>query len=339
LRIFNRPDRDRALGVAASILLGFAHLAIPASVEVAWAQAYPSRPITMIVPFPAGGPTDAVARIIAERMRVSLDQPIVIENVVGASGSIAVGRVVRAAPDGYTLGFGTWSTHVVNGAILSLPYDLLADLKPVALVSDSPMVIVGRKTLPAGNLNELVAWLKSDPGKALNGTPGVATAAALAGVLFQDKTATRFQTVPYRGVGPAMQDLVAGRIDLMFDLVADAMPQLRAGTIKAYAVLSPRRVSAAPEVATVDESGLRGLYVSSWQGIWVPKDTADAVIAALNHAVMDALGDQAVRQRLLDFAQEIPPRERQTPQALGALQRAEIEKWWPIIKNAGIKAD
>lgn len=307
--------------------------------EPSMAQTYPSRTITVVVPFPAGGPTDALARIVANRMHQALGQPVIIENVVGASGSIGVARVAHAAADGYMLSFGTWSTQVVNGAVLTLNYDLLNDFEPVGLISDSPMLIVAKKAMPAANLKELVGWLRANPNTALAGTPGVASAADLAGVLFQTKTRTHFQSVPYRGVGLAMQDLVAGRIDLMFDLVADAMPQISAGTIKAYAVLQKNRVTAAPDIPTVDEAGLPGLYLSSWQGIWAPKGTPKAVIGKLNKAVVDALGDPAIRQQLVDLAQELPSGQQQTPEALGALQRAEIEKWWPIIKAAGIRIE
>jgi tripartite-type tricarboxylate transporter receptor subunit TctC len=303
------------------------------------AQVYPSRPITIVVPYPAGGPTDVIARIVAERMRVSLGQPIVIENVTGGSGSIGVGRVARAPPDGYTLSFGTWSTHVVNGAILAITYDVLNGFEPVARIADSPMLIIARKEFPANDLSGLISWLKANPDKASQGTPGIAGAAHLAGLFFQSKTATRFQFVPYRGVGPAMQDLIAGRIDLIFDLVANSLPQVRAGSVKAYAVLARSRLSIAPEIPTVDEGGLPGLHVSSWQAVWAPKGTPKPVIEKLNAAVVETLGDPVVRQRLTDIAQEIPSRDEQTPEALFQLQKAEIEKWWPIIKAAGIKAE
>jgi tripartite-type tricarboxylate transporter receptor subunit TctC len=292
----------------------------------------------MLMPFPAGGPTDTIGRIVAERMRASLGQPIVVENVLGASGSIAVGRAARAAPDGYTLSFGTFSTHVINGATFSLQYDVLNDFTPIALVSDSPMVLVGTKAIPANDLNGLISWLKTNP-NATFGTVGIGGAGHLAGVLFQRLTGVSLQAVPYRGVGAAMQDIIAGRIDLTFDLVANSLPHVRAGKITSYAVLSRHRLRSAPEIPAVDEAGLPGLYVSSWQAMWAPRGTPRAVVDKLNAAVMDALGDAGTRQRLIELAQEIPPREQQTPEALGALQRAEIEKWWPIIKAAGIKAE
>ena len=307
--------------------------------RIARAQVYPSRAITMIVPFPAGGPSDTVARIMAEHMGVSLGQSIIVDNISGASGSIGVGRAIRAAGDGYTLSFGSWSTHVVNVAILALPYDPVNDLKPVGLIVDSPLLIITRKEMPAQDLNELIAWLKANPDRASQGTAGVASASHLAGVLFQKETGTRFQFIPYRGLAPALQDLLAGRTDLMFDLVADSLPQLRAGSIKAYAVTARRRLTAAPSIPTVDEVGLTGLYVSSWQALWAPKATPKIVIDKLNAAVVDALNDPALRQRLVDLGQEIPPREQQTPEALGIRQTAELETWRPIIKAADIKAE
>ena len=321
----------------------FARLtAIMAAVTVlcgpAVAQTYPSRPITMIVPFPAGGPTDSVARIVANRMQSSLGQPIVIANVVGASGSIGGARGAHAAPDGYTLSFGTWSTHVINGAVMTLSYDVLKDFEPVSLVSDNPMMIVANKAVPANDLKQLIEWLRANPDKASSATAGVATPPSLAGTFFQHATNTRFQLVHYRGVSIAMQDLIAGRVEMAFDFVANSMPQVRAGALKAYAVLAPHRLASAPDVPTVDEAGLPGLYVSSWQAIWVPKGTSRDVVATLNKAVVDALGDPAVRQRLQVIAQEIPSAAQLTPQALAQLQKAEAEKWWPIIKAENIKA-
>lgn len=303
------------------------------------AQVYPARPITMVVPFPAGGPTDVIARIVADRMRDPLGQPIIIENVTGASGSIGVGRVARAAPDGYTLSLGTWSTHVVNGAALALPYDVVNDFEPVALIVHSPMLMTANKAFPARDLQELVVWLKANPGKATQGTPGIAGASHLAGIFFQKATDTRFQFVPYRGVGPAMQDMIAGRIDLMFDLVANSLPHVRAGTIKAYAALAKSRLSAARDIPTVDEAGVPGLYVSSWQAIWAPKGTPEIVVHKLYRSVVDSLGDPPVRKRLTDLAQEIPAVNEQTPDALARLHKAETDKWWPIIREAGIKVE
>jgi tripartite-type tricarboxylate transporter receptor subunit TctC len=271
-------------------------------------------------------------------MRTLLGQPIIIENVVGAAGSIAVGRVARAAPDGYTLSFGTFSTHVVNGATFSLSYDLVNDFAPIALVADSPMLLVARKDMPAGDLKALIAWLKAHPNASL-GTVGVGGAGHLAGVLLQNRTGISLQAVPYRGVGPAMQDMIAGRIDLIVDLVGNSLTQVGVGSIKAYAVLSRNRSATAPDIPTVDEAGLTGLYVSSWQALWAPKGTSQSAIGKLNGAVVDTLADPTIRQRLVDLAQEIPPRDQQAPMALAALQKAEIEKWWPIIKAAGIKAE
>ena len=303
-------------------------------------QAYPSRPITLIVPFGAGGPVDTLARTLIEPMRVSLGQPVLIENVTGASGTIGVGRAVRAAPDGYTVSIGNWPSHVVNGAIYSLPYDLLKDFAPVARLPSNPYVIVARKDLPAKDLKELIAWLKANPDKATEGTAGPGAGQHVSGVYFQNVTGTRFQFVPYRaGSSDIMRDLVAGHIDLTFDQAITALPHVRNGAVKAYAVTSNTRLAAAPEIPTVDEAGAPGVYISTWYGMWVPKDTPQEVIRKLTAAAMDALADPAVRARLIGLGQEIPPREQQTAEALAAHHKAEIEKWWPLIKAANIKAE
>ncbi len=321
------------------LLLAIVFTSALGSVGSAGAQVYPSRPITVIMPFAAGGPLDTIGPIMAERMRVSLGQTVIIENVTGAAGSIAVGRVARAAPDGYTLSIGSWATHVLNGAIYALQYDVLNDFEPVSLITTQPVLIVAKKSMPANDLKELIAWLQANPDKAAQGTAGAGSVLHIAGVFFQRETGTRFQFVPYRGAAPAIQDLLAGQIDLIFDLAADSLPQVRAGTIKAYAVTAKNRLAAAPNIPTVDEAGLPGFYVSNWQAFWVPKGTPKGVIGKLNSAVVDALADPAVRQRLADLGQDFLPIEEQTPEALGALQKAEIEKWWPIIKAANIKAE
>jgi tripartite-type tricarboxylate transporter receptor subunit TctC len=320
------------------------HLAAGAAAQsalsrFAWAQAYPTRPITMIVPFAAGGPTDVVARIIAERLRSSLGQPVIIENVSGAGGSIAVGRVVRAAPDGYTLGIGQSTTHVVNGAIYTLQYDLLNDLEPISLIATFPGLLVAKNSMPGNDLKGLVVWLKANPDKSSAGTAGIGSPQHIAGVLFQKLTGTRFNFVPYRGGAPAMQDLVAGQIDMMFDTPTNSLAHVRAGEIKAYAVTAKARLSAAPDIPTVDEAGLPEFYFSLWSALWAPKGTPKSIIATLNAAVVDALADPAVRQRFADLGQDMFPREQQTPEALYAQHKAEIEKWWPIIKAAGIKVE
>jgi tripartite-type tricarboxylate transporter receptor subunit TctC len=313
-------------------------VALPAVSRIARAQTYPSRPITMIVPFPAGGGTDTVGRIVAERMRVSLGQPIVIENVTGANGSIGTGRVARAAPDGYTLIEGVWNTHVANGALYSLQYDALKDFEPIALISSFPYLIVANKTIPASDLKGLITWLKANPGKATEATIGAGSVQHVGGVLLQKMIGTRFQFVPYRGIAPAMQDLLAGHVDWTFATPDISLPHWPSGNIKIYAATTKMRFASAPDIPTADEAGLPGFYLSTWQGIWAPKGTPQSVIARLNAAVVDTLADQMVRGRLADLGGEIFPRDQQTPEALAAYQKAEIEKWWPIFKEAGIKA-
>jgi tripartite-type tricarboxylate transporter receptor subunit TctC len=303
------------------------------------AQTYPSRPITMVVPYSAGGPTDTIARIMAERMRGPLGQIIVVENVTGAAGTIGVGKVARAAADGYTISIGHWGTHVVNPAIYALQYDALKDFEPVAMIATNPQLIVAKKAVPAQDLQGLIAWLKANSATATQGTAGHGSASHISGVYFQNITGARFQFVPYRGAGPAMQNLVAGQVDLMIDQAANSLPQVRAGTIKAYAVTDKVRLAAAPDVPTVDEAGVPGLHISIWHALWMPKGTPKDIIAKLNAAVVEALADAGTRQRLSQLGQEIPPREEQSPQALFAHHQAEIDKWWPIIKAANIKAE
>ena len=321
------------------LLLALALAAHLQTIGSAAAQVYPSRPITMIMPLPPGGAVDALARVLAEHMRTSLGQPLVIENVSGAGGTLAVARVARAAPDGYTLGIGNWSSYVASGAVYPLQYDLLKDLEPVALLPSVPYWIVAKKSLSPKDLKELIAWLKANPDKASAGTTGASSASHLCGIHFQNSTGTRFQLVPYRGGAPALQDLVGGQIDLMCDLAANDLSMVRSGQIKAYAVMAKTRWFAAPEVPTADEAGVPGIYVSTWHGFWVAKGTPKDVIGKLNAAAVNAMTDPAVRQRIAAQGMEIPPSEQQTPEALGAFHKAEIEKWWPIIKAANIKAE
>ena len=304
----------------------------------AQSQNFPTRPITMIVPFAAGGPLDTMGRVLGERMRVSLGQPVLNEIVTGAGGSIGFARVARAAPDGYTFGLGMWSTHVVNGAIYTLPYDVLNDFEPIALLVQNADLIVGKSALPANDLKGLLAWLRANPGKASWGTQGVGGPSHVGGVLFEKLADARVQFVPYRGLAPAIQDLVGGQIDLLLPPPDIALPLVRAGQIKAYAVTAKNRLAAAPDIPTVDEAGLPGFHFSVWTAFWAPKGTPKPVIAKLVAAVQDALADPAVRKKFEELGQEVFPREQQTPEALASLQKAEIEKWWPIIKAAGIKA-
>jgi len=317
-----------------------AAVASPALSRGAHAQAYPSKAITIVVPFAAGGSTDVIGRIMAERMRASLGQTLIVENTTGAGGTLGVARAVRAAPDGYTISLGQNGSHVITGATYNnLSYDLLNDLDPVSLLVISPFVIAAKKTVPANNLKELIAWLKDNPGKVTVGNAGQGSITHVAGLIFQNMTQTKLQFVPYRGTGPAMQDLVAGQIDMMVADPITAMPQARAGTVKVFAVASDTRQPHAPELPTAEEAGLPGYHISLWHGFWMPKGTPKPIIERLHAATVEALADPATRQKLADAGQAIFPREQQTPEALHTLQKAEIEKWWPIIKEGNIKVD
>jgi tripartite-type tricarboxylate transporter receptor subunit TctC len=302
------------------------------------AQTYPSRPITVVVAFAAGGSGDTITRILADHMRTELGQTLVVENVGGAAGSIGVGRVARSAPDGYTIVSGNWPTHVLNGAIYSLNYDVLKDFEPISLIATESIVLSTRKDFPATKLSEFIAWLRANPGKASAGTVGPGSVGHIVGLFFQKETATQFQFVPYRGLAPAMQDMIAGQIDLMFDTSANSLPQARSGNVKSLAVTSKTRLAAAPDIPTMAEAGLPGFELSNWRGMWAPKGTPRDVILKLNSAVRGALADANVRKRLGELGQELFPPEQLTPEALGARQAAEIERWWPIIKAANIKA-
>jgi tripartite-type tricarboxylate transporter receptor subunit TctC len=311
-------------------------LTLLASVAVAQAQTYPSRTITIIVPFPPGGSTDTVARIMAERMQPVLGQAVIIENVGGAGGSTAVGRLARAAPDGYTIDIGQWDTHV-GSIIYKLTYDLEKDFAPIGLISINPQLMIGKKALPADDLKGLVAWMKANPGKALFVNQNAA--ARVTGILLQQATGTQVQFVPYRGAGPAMTDLLSGQVDLLVVQAAVALPQIQGGTVKAIANLSPRRSPAIPDIPTTDEGGVPGLYMSGWFGFFAPKGTPSEVVATLNGAMVQALADPATRARFAQLGLDVASREQQTPEGLAAFHKAEIEKWWPIIKAAGLTAE
>jgi tripartite-type tricarboxylate transporter receptor subunit TctC len=305
----------------------------------ALAEDFPSHPITMVVPFSAGGPTDAMARIMTERMRVTLGQNFVIENVTGAGGSLGVGRVVRADPDGYTVSIGHLGTHVANGAIYKLGYDLVTDLEPVVLLPSNPMIFVSKNAVPAKSLKELLAWLKSRPNPPATGTAGAGSASHIAGLYFESVTGIKLEFVPYRGTAPAMNDLVAGQIDVMIDQVSNSIAQVRAGTIRAYAVTDDKRVASASDIPTTDEAGLSGFHMTLWSGLWVPKGTPKEIIAKLNAAAVEAMNDPEVQKKFENLGLEIPAKDKLSPQALGDFQKAEIKKWWPLIKAANVKAD
>jgi tripartite-type tricarboxylate transporter receptor subunit TctC len=309
-------------------------LAIPAS-----AQHFPSRPITIVVPFSAGGPSDAMARILAERMKVTLNETVLVENVTGAGGSIGVGRAVKSPADGYTISFGHLGTHVANGAIYKLGYDLVADLDPVVLLPSNPMIIVSKNAVPAKTLKEFLDWLKSRPAPAAAGTAGAGSGSHVAGLAFEAATGIKLQYVPYRGTGPAMNDLVAGQIDLIVDQTSNSIQQVRAGNIRAYAIVDSKRVESAPDIPTTDEAGLPGFHMTLWSGMWVPKGTPKDIIAKLNNSVVEAMNDPAVKKQLENIGLQMPPKDKLKPEALGEWQKAEIARWWPIIKAANVKVD
>ncbi|MBC8021898.1 MAG: tripartite tricarboxylate transporter substrate binding protein BugD [Burkholderiales bacterium] len=312
-------------------------LALFASIAGAQAPPFPSRTITIVSPFPPGGSTDAVARIMAQRMRESLGQTVIVENVGGAGGSIGAGRVARAKPDGYTIDIGQWDNHVGNGVVYTLDYDLQKDFEPIGMISINPQLILARKDIPGGDLKGLVAWMKANPGKATFANQQAS--AQIVAVLLQQLTGTSLLLVPYRGGGPAMQDLIAGHIDLLMVQAAIAMPQVRGGTVKALANLAPKRSPVVPDIPTVDEAGVPGIHLPGWFGFFAPKGTPKDVIAKLNAAMVEALADPAIRAKFADMGLDIASREQQTPEGLAAFNKAEIEKWWPIIKAAGIKVE
>jgi tripartite-type tricarboxylate transporter receptor subunit TctC len=328
----------RRLSFAAAFVFAWAAIVWGCTVS-AWAQAYPSRPITLVVGFPPGGPTDTVARIMADRMKTSLGESVIIENVSGASGTIAGAKVAHAAPDGYTLSVGQWTSNVGPAAIYPLQYDMLKDFEPVSLLTTSYLWIVGKPNLPATNLKELVTWLKANPGKASAGTVGVGSAAHLCIVDFQSKTGTQFQIVPYRGGAPALQDVAGGQIDFSCLETSLTLALYRAGKVKVFGVAANKRWFAAPEVPTLDEAGVPGVHIPFWHGLWAPKGTPKPIIAKLNAAVVEAIADPTIQKRFTEIGHALPARSEQTPEALYAYHKAELDKWTPIIKAAGIKAN
>jgi tripartite-type tricarboxylate transporter receptor subunit TctC len=314
-------------------------LLTPGWLGIAAAQTYPARPVTMIVPFPAGGATDTLARFLGERMRAILGQPVIIENVAGAAGSLGVGRAVRSPADGYTLSIGTSTTHMLTGGLYALQFDLLKDLEPVIQIGSEPLLIVGKKSLPADDLKGLIAYLKANPDKASVGIAGVGATGHLTGISFQKETGTKFQFVPYRGNAPAMQDLLAEQIDFMIEPSSNFKSLLGAGSVKPYAITGKTRLPSSPDIPTADEAGLPGFFASLWYGLWVPKDTPKDVVAKLNATMVQVLADPPVRKRFDELGIGITPLVQQSPEALRAYQKAEAERWWPIIKAANIKTE
>jgi tripartite-type tricarboxylate transporter receptor subunit TctC len=316
----------------ASIAVALGCLAMSAQAET-----YPSKPVTIIVPFAAGGPSDVLARTLGDKMRATLKETVVIENVTGAAGTIGVTRAVRSPADGYTLSFGHLGTHVVNGAIYPLPFDLVDDLDPVTLLGANPMLVVSKTAIPATTFKELIDWVKANQAKATFGTAGVGSGAHFSGVFLQNLIGTNASYVPYRGTGPALQDLVAGQIDIIVDQASNSLPQVQAKMIRAYAVTDSKRLAALPDVPSVDEAGLPGFHVSLWSGMWVPKGTPKEIVGKLNEAIRAALDDPAVQKRYAELGLEPPAPAQRTPEALRAHQKAEVQKWWPVIKAANVK--
>jgi len=304
----------------------------------AHAQNYPSHPIMMVVPLGVGGSTDIIGRIMAEAMGRQLGQNIIVENTTGAGGTIGEGRVAHSAPDGYTIAIGQWGTNAANGAIYKLNYDLMKDFEPIGLIATQPFFIASRKDLPANNLKELTAWLKTNGDKTNEGHSGIGSPSHVAGLLLQQAIGTKWTMVPYRGAGEASQALLSGQIDLLLVTPAVGAAQMKAGQIKVYAVTAPKRINTSPDVPTTDEAGLPGYYFSFWHALWAPKGTPKPVIDKLNAALRKALADPTTHKRLVDLAQDIFPPDQQTPEALRKFQQAEIDKWWPIIRAANIKA-
>jgi tripartite-type tricarboxylate transporter receptor subunit TctC len=322
-----------------AMLMTCAALAISGAAGEAQAEPYPARPITLVVPFPAGGPTDAIGRIVADGLGTAFGKTVIVENVPGATGSIGSGKVARAQADGYTLILGTVATHVFNGAAYELKYNVVSDFEPISLVAFDPQIIAVRKSLPVSDLPQLIGWLKANPDKATAGTAGVGSTSHVSAINFQRITGTQFGFVPYRGLGPAMQDLLAGQIDMLLDLAANSVPQVRAGNVKALAVTAKSRLPSAPEVPTVDEAGLPGFYFLNWHGLWVPHGTPAEVVEKLTAATRKALADPLTVKRLGDIGQQIPSPDQQTGAALSSYQKDEIAKWWPVIKAANIKGE
>jgi tripartite-type tricarboxylate transporter receptor subunit TctC len=323
----------KLLTVVVAVLAGLGWAGLAA------AQTYPTHPITMIVPFPAGGATDTLARFLAEKMRPVLGQSVIIENIAGAAGSIGVGRAVRSAPDGYTLSIGTSTTHMLTGGLYALPFDLLKDLEPVILIGSEPLLIVGKKNLAADDLKGLIAWLKANPDKASVGIAGVGAVGQLTGISFQKVTGTKFQFVPYRGNAPAMQDLLAGQIDFMIEPSSNFKSLVAAGSVKPFAITGRARLPSSPDIPTADEAGLPGFFASLWYGLWVPKGTSKDIVAQLNATMSQLLASPSVKERFADLGIQITPLDQQSPEALRAFQKAETERWWPIIKAANLKGE